>query len=199
MVSVQHYSFYPIMAVARFNLYIQGLILLLTSKEMKTQRRVLETGVMGLYFTWLATLVSYLPSGEKPAFLLLSHAVGGLIHVQICLSHFSRKIFEGRPENNKWVEMQLDGTMDIDCPTWLDWFHGGLQFQTEHHLVPRMPRHKLRRFREEVVKPFCDEHGLQHDSPSFWEANKEVWNTLKASAKAAKLSPAFVHAVNLEG
>jgi delta8-fatty-acid desaturase len=199
MVSVQHYSFYPIMAVARFNLYVQGLILLLTSKEMKTQRRVLEMGVMGLYFTWLATLVSYLPSGEKTAFLLLSHAVGGLIHVQICLSHFSRKIFEGRPENNKWVEMQLDGTMDIDCPTWLDWFHGGLQFQTEHHLVPRMPRHKLRRFREEVVKPFCDEHGLQHDSPSFWEANKEVWNTLKASAEAAKLSPAFVHAVNLEG
>jgi len=199
MVSVQHYSFYPIMAVARFNLYIQGLILLLTSKEMKPQRRVLEMGVMGLYFTWLATLVSYLPSGEKTAFLLLSHAVGGLIHVQICLSHFSRKIFEGRPENNKWVEMQLDGTMDIDCPPWLDWFHGGLQFQTEHHLVPRMPRHKLRRFREEVVKPFCDEHGLQHDSPSFWEANKEVWNTLKASAEAAKLSPAFVHAVNLEG
>jgi delta8-fatty-acid desaturase len=62
-----------------------------------------------------------------------------------------------------------------------------------------MPRHKLRRFREEVVKPFLKAHGLKHDQPSFWEANKEVWRTLKASAKAAKLSPAFVHAVNLEG
>ena len=154
---------------------------------------------MGLYFTWLGALVSQLPSGERLGFLLLSHAVGGIIHVQICLSHFSRKIFDGRPENNKWVEMQLDGTMDIDCPPWLDWFHGGLQFQAEHHLVPRMPRHKLRRFREEVVKPFCDEHGLKHDCPSFWEANVEVWRTLEASAKAAKLSPAFVHAVNLEG
>ena len=32
LVSVQHYSFYPIMAVARFNLYAQTLILLATSK-----------------------------------------------------------------------------------------------------------------------------------------------------------------------
>ena len=49
------------------------------------------------------------------------------------------------------------------------------------------------------MKPFPKAHGLKHDQPSFWEANKEVWRTLKASAKAAKLSPAFVHAVNLEG
>ena len=52
--------------------------------------------------------------------------------------------------------MQLNGTMDIDCPAWMDWFHGGLQFQTEHHLFPRWPRHKLRQLREEVVKPYAN-------------------------------------------
>ena len=40
--------------------------------------------------------------------------------------------------------------------------------------MPRMPRHKLRKFRSEVVKPFCEEHGLTHDSPSFWEANAQA-------------------------
>ena len=200
LVSIQHYSFYPIMAVARFNLYAQSLILLLTSREIKTSRRFLELTVMLAYFCWLGALTSALPSwAERVGFLLLSHAVGGLIHVQICLSHFSRDVFEGRPESHKWVEMQLNGTMDIDCPPWMDWFHGGLQFQTEHHLVPRMPRHKLRAFREDVMKPFLKKHGLAHDQPSFWEANVEVWRTLRASAKQAKLSPAFVHAVNLEG
>merc|ERR1712216_881224 len=89
LVSVQHYSFYPIMAVARFNLYAPTLIFLFTSKEIKPSRRVLEFGVMCAYFAWLAALVSRLPSlGERVAFLPLSHAVGGLIHVQICLSHF---------------------------------------------------------------------------------------------------------------
>ena len=102
-------------------------------------------------------------------------------------------------QSHKWVTMQLAGTMDIDCSKYMDWFHGGLQFQTEHHLVPRMPRHKLRKFREEVVKPFLKAHGLQHDQPSFWQANVEVWRTLKQCAAAAKLSPAFAHAVNLQG
>ena len=45
----------------------------------------------------------------------------------------------------------------------MDWFHGGLQFQTEHHLVPRMPRHKLRRFREETLRPWLKAHGLTMD------------------------------------
>ena len=200
LVSKQHYTFYPIMAVARFNLYAQSIILLLTSKEITLKRRTLELAVMGAYFAWLAALVSAVPSGwERLGFLLLSHAVGGVIHVQICLSHFSRNIFEGRPENGKWVEMQLSGTMDIDCPRYMDWFHGGLQFQTEHHLVPRMPRHKLRRFREETLRPWLKAHGLTMDAPTFWEANREVWCTLRNCAREARLSPAFVHAVNLEG
>jgi len=200
LVSIQHYSFYPIMAVARFNLYFQGLYLLATSKEIKPERRWIELFTMGLYFTWLGTLVSYLPTyTERVAFVLLSHAVGGLIHVQICLSHFSRDVFDGRPQSHKWVDMQLSGTMDIDCSPWMDWFHGGLQFQTEHHLVPRMPRHKLRRFREDVVKPFLRRHDLVHDQPTFVEANVSVWRTLRDSAKQAELSPAFVHAINLEG
>ena len=137
--------------------------------------------------------------GERVGFLLLSHAVGGLIHVQICLSHFSRDVFEGKPENHKWVDMQLSGTMDIDCPKWLDWFHGGLQFQTEHHTSCRAcPGTNCAGF-EEVIKPFCAEHGLTHDQPGFFAANAEVWRTLRASAKEAKLHSAFVHAVNLEG
>ena len=119
---------------------------------------------MCAYFAWLGALVTRLPSlGERVSFLLLSHAVGGLIHVQICLSHFSRKVFEGRPESHKWVEMQLSGTMDIDCPRWLDWFHGGLQFQTEHHLVPRMPRHKLRRFRDQMTPRIVEFDGKVTD------------------------------------
>lgn len=47
--------------------------------------------------------------------------------------------------------------MNIDCPKYMDWFHGGLQFQVEHHLWPRLPRHNLRRARD-LVKAFCTEH-----------------------------------------
>ena len=159
-----------------------------------------EFFTLGLYFTWYSTLLSVIPStGMKIAFVLISHAVGGIIHVQICLSHFSRNTFDGRPESNKWVDMQLSGTMDIDCPPWMDWFHGGLQFQTEHHLVPKMPRHKLRKLRDEVVRPFCLKHNLPYHSCSFWKANLEVLNCLHTAASESKMAEVYSHGMNLKG
>lgn len=32
-------------------------------------------------------------------------------------------------DSEGWVVTQLGTTMDVDCYRWLDWFHGGLQFQ----------------------------------------------------------------------
>jgi fatty acid desaturase/predicted heme/steroid binding protein len=191
-VRVQHYTFYPIMAVARVNLYAQTLIHVATAKMSKKQR-VIEFATLGFYFAWYSALISMLPSsGEKWAFFFLSHAVGGIIHIQICLSHFSRDVFEGIPKNNEWVEMQLSGTMDIECPKYLDWFHGGLQFQVEHHLCPRLPRHKLREFRETVIKPYMAKYKLENfHSVGFLEANIQVWKTLKKAASQSVLSPAF--------
>ena len=200
MVGIQNYTFYPIMAIARFNLYVQSILLVFTSNQLSQRRKIVEFFTLGLYYTWYFTLVSMIPStGMKIAFVLISHAVGGIIHVQICLSHFSRNTFEGRPESNKWVDMQLSGTMDIDCPPWMDWFHGGLQFQTEHHLVPKMPRHKLRKLRDQVVRPFCLKHNLPYYSCSFWKANLEVLNCLRTAAKESKMSEVYSHGMNLKG
>ena len=194
-VRVQHYTFYPIMAVARINLYLQTLIFLVKAERVRS--RPVEFLTIGVFFAWLSALIAQLPEGHRVPFFFLSHAVAGIIHVQICLSHFSRDVFEGRPENDEWVSMQLSGTMDIDCPWWLDWFHGGLQFQTEHHLCPRVPRHKLRTFRENVIKPFAKKNGLELHSVGFWAANAEVFRTLKLAAKESRWATHFAAASHL--
>ncbi len=28
-------------------------------------------------------------------------------------------------DENDWFRLQLATTMDVDCPWWMDWFHGG--------------------------------------------------------------------------
>ena len=57
--------------------------------------------------------------------------------------------------------------MNWSCPVWLDWFHGGLQFQIEHHLFPGLPRHNLRKA-SLLVHPLCRDLGLHYHSPSFF-------------------------------
>lgn len=91
--------------------------------------------------------------------LLVSHALSGILHVQITLSHFSMDTYYGRPRFNttedNWFKMQLATSMDVACGFFGEWFHGGLQYQVEHHLFPRLPRHNLK-YASRLVKEFAE-------------------------------------------
>jgi delta8-fatty-acid desaturase len=83
-------------------------------------------------------------------------------------------------------QKMLRTTMDVDCPEWLDFFHGGLQFQAIHHLYPRIPRHNLRKT-QEFVKEFCEEVKIPYAVFTFVDGNKEVIGRLADVAKQARI------------
>ena len=76
--------------------------------------------------------------------------------------------------------------MDVDCPEWLDFLHGGLQFQAIHHLFPRMPRHNFRRVQPLVIK-FCEDVGLSYSIYGFGEGNEIVIGKLGDVAKQCSI------------
>ena len=76
--------------------------------------------------------------------------------------------------------------MDIECPQWLDFFHGGLQFQAIHHLYPRIPRHNLRRT-QKLVQGFCDEVGIPYAIFGFVDGNMEVLGRLDEVSRQAAI------------
>jgi len=122
-------------------------------------------------------------------FFLVSHFVTGLLAVQITISHFAMPVFEGVTKEEyeyNFVKVQVEHSMDVDCEPWLDWLHGGLQFQVIHHLLPRLPRHNLRHVRDQYLLPFLKKHNLQYQSYSFLEANKVVLRCLRDTSQKAK-------------
>lgn len=183
-VSRQHITFYPVMCFARINLFAQSLILLLTKKRVP--HRVQELFGVLVFWIWYPLLVSCLPNwGERLMFVVASFSVTGIQHVQFCLNHFSTNVYVGKPKGNDWFEKQTSGTLDITCPSWMDWFHGGLQFQVEHHLFPRLPRCQLRKV-SPFVKELCKKHNLPYNTSSFWEANVMTIRTLRNAALLAR-------------
>lgn len=184
LISYQHWSFYPVMAVARINLFTQSFLLLLSNRPM--QDRYLELLGLMVFWGWYSLLVSCLPNwGERIMFVVVSFAVAGIQHVQFCLNHFSAHTYVGPPRANDWFEKQTKGSIDIACSTWMDWFHGGLQFQVEHHLFPRLPRCHLRNI-SPLVRELCKKHNLPYVSVSFFEANKMTIATLRNAALQAR-------------
>lgn len=47
--------------------------------------------------------------------------------------------------------------MDVSCPPYLDFLHGGLNFQTPHHLFPRIPRFRFRAVARVIERWVADE------------------------------------------
>ncbi|XP_044494653.1 delta(8)-fatty-acid desaturase 2-like [Mangifera indica] len=184
LVSYQHWTFYPVMCFGRLNLYLQTFLLLL-SKRQVPDRGVNILGIL-VFWTWFPLLVSCLPNWqERVMFVFSSFAVTSIQHVQFCLNHFAANVYLGPPNGNDWFEKQTSGTLDIACSSWMDWFYGGLQFQLEHHLFPRLPRCQLRKV-SPIVIALCKKHNLPYRSLSFWEANVWTIRTLRTAAFQAR-------------
>jgi delta8-fatty-acid desaturase len=80
----------------------------------------------------------------------------------------------------------LRTTMDVDCPQWLDFIHGGLQFQAIHHLYPRIPRHNLRAT-QKLVQEFCNDAGIPYALLGFVDGNKTVISKLDEIGRQATI------------
>lgn len=188
----QHYLYYPILCFGRFNLYVLSWQYIFGGQGPRKGPawwfRYLEAAGQLFFWIWFGYLTVYksIPTnGARLAFVLLSHAVTMPVHVQITLSHFAMSTADlGVAES--FPQRMLRTTMDVDCPEWLDFFHGGLQFQAVHHLFPRIPRHNLRAC-QKLVMEFCEEVNIPYALYGFQEGNEKVIGHLGDIANQAKV------------
>lgn len=188
IVPYQKYTYYPIMAVARFNLYMLSWLHLVSPRAAQLGSawwtRWLEIAFMACYWTIFGYGLVWRTLPDWPtriAFVLVSHMFTMLLHVQITLSHWGTSTADLGPTES-FAQRQLRTTMDVDCPEWLDWLHGGLQYQAVHHLFPRVPRHNLR-LCQTLVREFCTKTGIEYQCYGFAEGNKVVLTRLEEIAK----------------
>lgn len=95
------------------------------------------------------------------------------LHAQTTLNHWGRPVEGGsalEKHDNDWTRTQMMATNNVSCPVWMDWFHGGLQYQIEHHLYPDLPRHQLRAAAS-YVRPMCEKLGIRYHAPEFFQAS----------------------------
>lgn len=192
-VKYQHWLYYPILLFGRFNLYRLSWTYLLSPTQAPRKgpawwHRYLELLGQVVFWYWFGYLVLYrsIPTwSARITFILISHMVTGPLHVQITLSHFAMSTSDLGPAES-FPQKMLRTTMDVDCPQWLDFIHGGLQFQAVHHLFPRIPRHNLRRA-QPYVMAFCEDVGIPYAIYGFAEGNKEVIGRLGEVAKQVEI------------
>ena len=192
LVSMQHYLYYVILLFGRFNLYRLSWVYLFGGQAPKKGpawwHRYLEMVGTAFFWAWFGYGVVYKSidtNWHRFVFVMVSHMVTAPLHVQITLSHFAMSTADLGVQES-FPQKMLRTTMDVDCPEWLDFFHGGLQFQAIHHLYPRIPRHNLRRT-QKLVQAFCDDVGIPYALYGFTDGNKVVIGRLAEVARQAAI------------
>ncbi|KAF5676613.1 delta-5 delta-6 fatty acid desaturase [Fusarium heterosporum] len=186
LIPYQRYTYYPIMGIARFNLYLLSWLHVLSEKSSQLGKsrawwiRPTEISFMVCYWFLFGYCLLWrtLPDWTtRVIFVLVSHIITMPLHVQITLSHWGMSTVD-LGETESFAQRQLRTTMDVDCPAWLDFIHGGLQFQAVHHLFPRVPRHNLRKV-QFLIRDFCKDTGVPYSIYNFTDGNRKVLGRLQ--------------------
>ena len=89
-------------------------------------------------------------------------------------------------ENEQFTwKHQIVNTRNLHHPPFLAYVMGGLDYQIEHHLFPKMSRARLPQA-SKIVKDFCAEYSIPYHEVTFKESCREMYRALKTQAIAAR-------------
>lgn len=160
----QQYYFVPLCTFA-------GLFFVKIDAMVHTSR-VMDFVGLTLHMGWVAAVLSCLPSYTEMALLyFVANFFSGCLTIQLLVSHYAKPWAskEDTMQPGSWAARQVEAVMDITCPRFLDWFHGGLHIHSIHHMFPRMCRCHYRDVYDDIIA-MCDDHGVVLDRFPWIEA-----------------------------
>jgi linoleoyl-CoA desaturase len=139
----------------------------------------------GIFFV-VPTLVFHIPFGQILAGFLLMHFAAGLVLTVIFqLAHSVEGTQHPLPNDSgviekDWAVHQLETTVNFSPDNkWLGWYIGGLNFQIEHHLFPKVCHVHYPKLAP-IVKQTAAEFGLTYlENRTFFAAVKSHIASLK--------------------
>lgn len=114
-------------------------------------------------------------------YYIVSRLWGGfLIGWVFIMSHNGTQYYL-RPEV-PFYESQIRTTRNISLDAFTTWFTGGLNYQIEHHMFPRLPRHNLQKAAGRV-KRICEKHGFSYTVMSMLQCSVYLTSYLNRLCK----------------
>ncbi|KYO41647.1 acyl-CoA (8-3)-desaturase isoform X1 [Alligator mississippiensis] len=172
----QHKYFFITVPPFLFSTYIQ----FYTFYHIIQRKQWLDLACVLSYFIWLFLL--YKPLLELKAllgYIVLIRVLNSIWTAWVTqMSHIPMNI--DYDKNMDWFSTQLQGTCNVHQSIFNDWFTGHLNFQIEHHLFPRMPRHNFYKVAP-MVKSLCVKHGAKYHCKPLLTAFADIVWSLKES------------------
>ena len=171
IVKYQHYLFFPLMMLGSVSKR-RGVILFL--KRMRFKYRWLEiTLVVVHYVVYFAFVFSVMSPGRALGFVAVHQLLYGLfLTTAFAPNHKGRPIVENKPDLD-FLHYQVLTARNLISNRAVDFWYGGINYQIEHHLFPRIPRSRLRQARS-IIRPFCKRNGFTYYETGVIQTYRDI-------------------------
>lgn len=86
--------------------------------------------------------------------------MGASLGLQLMVGHNERPWYEKKKgQEMPYLVRQVSQVQDVIAPASLDWFFGGLNFHSLHHVLPRFPRCFMREVYPQL-QAICKKHNI---------------------------------------
>ena len=142
--------------------------------EGRARRAWAEAFFMGLHFVLYFGLLLYaLEPLQAVLFVAVHRGLYGMYMVSIFApNHKAMPLLEQDSEED-FLRRQVLTSRNVFANPVTDFWYGGLNYQIEHHLFPRMPRNKLRAA-QPIIKDFCRTHAIAYHETGVLQSYKEI-------------------------
>lgn len=133
-----------------------------------------------LYFFLLFYLLGF---WQAILFAMIHQAVFGLYLSSVFIpNHMGMPMIKAE-ENADFLLQQVITARNVKGPRIVDFLFGGLNYQIEHHLFPRMARNHLRKTAD-VVREFLRERSISYYEVGIIQSYREIFESLHRVAKS---------------
>src|ERR671920_92458 len=171
VVQYQAYLIFPLSLLQALSMHIKSVRFLIENKAKSTSAEALLLGAhFALYFGLLFSVLEPLPA---MLFIGVHRGLFGMYMVSIFAPNHKAMPVLDRDSQLDFLRRQVLTSRNVIAHPITDFWYGGLNYQIEHHLFPRLPRNKLREA-QPIVKDFCRAHAIAYHETSVLQSYREI-------------------------
>jgi fatty acid desaturase len=163
---------------------LQAISMLRSSLEFLAAKKAKSTLVEALticvhFALYFALLFSVLEPLQALLFVAVHRGLFGTYLVSIFAPNHKAMPLLERHSKVDFLRRQVLTSRNVIAHPITDFCYGGLNYQIEHHLFPRLPRNKLREA-QPIIRGFCRDHCIAYHETSVLQSYKEILRHLHA-------------------
>ncbi len=157
---------------------LQAISMLRSSIEFLAAKKAKSTLVEALticahFALYFGLLFSILEPLQAALFIAVHRGLFGTYMVSIFApNHKAMPVLDSHSQLD-FLHRQVLTSRNVLAHPVTDFWYGGLNYQIEHHLFPRLPRNKLREA-QPIIRGFCRDHFIAYHETSVLQSYREI-------------------------